>query len=109
MEQMRSTAEHVRVYTGLALRFLQRLTEKKRKKNILDFADQEHLALQILTKEEDGKLVPSEAADVFADYFAEIMVDEYQDSNLHPPWVLRCPHTSVPWGFQSGAIRFCGF
>lgn len=89
MEQMRSTAEHVRVYTGLALRFLQRLTEKKRKKNILDFADQEHLALQILTKEEDGKLVPSEAADVFADYFAEIMVDEYQDSNLVQEAILN--------------------
>ena len=26
--------------------------------------------------------VPSETADLFADYFAEIMVDEYQDSNL---------------------------
>lgn len=89
MEQMKSTAEHVRVYTDLTLRFLERLTEKKRKKNILDFADQEHLALQILTKEEDGELVPSEAADVFADYFAEIMVDEYQDSNLVQEAILN--------------------
>lgn len=82
MEQMRKTAEHVRVYTELTLAFLERLNEKKRKKNILDFTDQEHLALQILTREEDGELVPSETADLFADYFAEIMVDEYQDSNL---------------------------
>lgn len=81
MEQMRGTAKSVQVYTELTLEFMKRLEEKKRKKNILDFSDQEHLALRILTKEEDGKLVPSETADLFADYFAEIMVDEYQDSN----------------------------
>lgn len=38
--------------------------------------------MKILTREMGGKLVPSETADLFADYFAEIMVDEYQDSNL---------------------------
>lgn len=89
MEQMQSTAEHVRVYVELTLRFLERLTEKKRKKNLLDFADQEHLALQILTKEENGELAPSAAADVFADYFSEIMVDEYQDSNLVQEAILN--------------------
>lgn len=89
MEQMRRTAENVRVYTELTLQFMERLEEKKRKKNILDFSDQEHLALRILTREEDGELVPSEAADVFADYFAEIMVDEYQDSNLVQEAILN--------------------
>lgn len=82
MDQMRGTAGNVRVYVELTLRFLERLEAEKRKKNILDFTDQEHLALRILTREEAGVLVPSPAADVFADYFAEIMVDEYQDSNL---------------------------
>ncbi len=89
MEQMCRTAEHVQIYTELTLRFLERLNEKKRKKNILDFTDQEHLALQILTREEDGELVPSETADLFADYFAEIMVDEYQDSNLVQEAILN--------------------
>lgn len=88
-EQMRSTAENVRVYTELTIEFMKRLEEKKRKKNILDFTDQEHLALQILTREEDGVLVPSETADIFADYFAEIMVDEYQDSNLVQEAILN--------------------
>lgn len=82
MEQMRETAGHVRLYAELTLQFLERLNEKKRKKNIVDFTDQEHLALEILTREENGELVPSEVAELFADYFAEIMVDEYQDSNL---------------------------
>ncbi|MBR5508629.1 MAG: helicase-exonuclease AddAB subunit AddA [Lachnospiraceae bacterium] len=89
MELMRSTAENVRIYVDMTLRFMERLEEKKRKKNILDFTDQEHLALKILTREEDGELVPSEVADVFADYFAEIMVDEYQDSNLVQEAILN--------------------
>ena len=80
--QLRATAELVRTYVQVTLSFIERLTAEKRRKNILDFADQEHLALKILTREVDGKLVPSETADLFADYFAEIMVDEYQDSNL---------------------------
>ena len=89
MEQMRRTGGNVRTYVELTLRFMERLEEKKRKQNILDFSDQEHLALRILTREEDGELVPSEAADVFADYFAEIMVDEYQDSNLVQEAILN--------------------
>lgn len=89
MEQMQKTAQNVQTYTELTIRFLERLEEKKRKQNILDFSDQEHLALRILTREVDGELVPSEAADIFADYFAEIMVDEYQDSNLVQEAILN--------------------
>ncbi|HBN57649.1 MAG TPA: helicase-exonuclease AddAB subunit AddA [Lachnospiraceae bacterium] len=82
MEHMRKTRENVETYVGLTLAFMERLEEKKRKKNILDFSDQEHLALRILTKEdENGMLAATEVADLFADYFEEIMVDEYQDSN----------------------------
>ena len=87
--QLRETKENVAAYAELTLSFLNRLNEKKRKKNILDFADQEHLALQILTREKDGCLVPSETADIFADYFEEIMVDEYQDSNLVQEAILN--------------------
>ena len=33
--------------------------------------------------------MPSETADIFADYFEEIMVDEYQDSNLVQEAILN--------------------
>lgn len=89
MEQIQMTAPNVHTYAELTIRFMERLEEKKRKQNILDFSDQEHLALRILTREVEGELVPSEAADVFADYFAEIMVDEYQDSNLVQEAILN--------------------
>ncbi len=81
LSQVRGTAGNVECYVELTLKFMERFTEQKRKKNLLDFSDQEHLALQILTREVDGRLVPSQVAEVFADYFVEIMVDEYQDSN----------------------------
>ena len=38
----------VRALTRLVERFMEKLTEKKREKNILDFSDLEHLALEIL-------------------------------------------------------------
>lgn len=88
-EQMRQTASNARCLAGLTLRFMELLDEEKRRKNILDFSDQEHFALKILTREEDGRLVPSETADVFSKYFAEIMVDEYQDSNLVQEEILQ--------------------
>ena len=92
--QLRETKENVAAYAELTLSFLNRLNEKKRKKNILDFADQEHLALQILTREKDGCLVPSETADIFADYFEEIMAVSYthldvykrQEPGFHRRW-----------------------
>ncbi|MCD8196992.1 MAG: helicase-exonuclease AddAB subunit AddA [Lachnospiraceae bacterium] len=88
-EQLRRTEVQVRTLAELTKKFMVRLDEQKRKKNILDFSDQEHFALRILTREVDGKLVPSQTADVFADYFEEIMVDEYQDSNLVQEAILE--------------------
>ena len=87
--QMRETAQNARCLADLTLQFTERLGEEKRRKNILDFSDQEHFALKILTREEEGKLVPSRTADVFSKYFAEIMVDEYQDSNLVQEAILE--------------------
>lgn len=50
---------------------------------MLDFNDLEHLTLQVLTvEEEDGTWVPSQAAGELSGQYEEILVDEYQDSNL---------------------------
>ena len=74
----------------LALLFGERLTEKKREKNLLDFEDIEHLALQILLKEEVyGQMVPSDTALEYREQFVEILIDEYQDSNLVQEFLLQ--------------------
>lgn len=63
----------------VTLLFLERYQEKKREKNMLDFSDLEHLALEILVDAETKE--PTEAARQLRQQYREIMIDEYQDSN----------------------------
>lgn len=72
----------------LVLAFGQAFEEKKRERNIIDFSDMEQYALKILTEEKDGSLVPSPVAKEYQEYFKEIMIDEYQDSNLIQETIL---------------------
>ena len=72
----------------LTLEFSGRFAEKKRKRNIVDFSDMEHLALKILVTRKDGECVPTDIARGYAEHFAEIMIDEYQDSNLVQELIL---------------------
>lgn len=73
----------------LILEFEERFSKQKRLKNIVDFSDIEHLALDILvTQDENGNPVPTEIAKQYAKKFEEIAIDEYQDSNLVQEYIL---------------------
>lgn len=75
--------EQVETLVALALALGELYAERKKKRKLIDFSDMEHYALQILIKrDEEGNVVPTETAREYQDYFEEIMVDEYQDSNL---------------------------
>lgn len=66
----------------LVLQLDHKYTSKKRERGLLDFSDLEHLALKILTSEdEEGNIIPSETAIQLRGHFDEVLVDEYQDSN----------------------------
>ena len=78
----------VRWLTYLTEVFSKRLAQRKAEKNMLDFSDLEHLALQILVERKDGENHPSAAAREYAGQFEEIMIDEYQDSNLVQELIL---------------------
>lgn len=67
--------------TDLVRKFQQKFSEKKRAKNLLDFTDMEHFALEILVKKEGGRLLPTQAARELSDRYEEVLIDEYQDSN----------------------------
>ena len=72
----------MKTLSEVTLEFSKRFTEKKRERNILDFNDLEHLCLQILIdKNENGDIIPSKVAEEFREFFDEVLVDEYQDSN----------------------------
>lgn len=80
-EDMQGAGIQIRTLLKVAKVYAKRVSEVKREKGIIDFNDMEHLALSILVKKEDGKLVYTETADKLADRFEEILIDEYQDSN----------------------------
>ncbi len=81
-EHLRLAGEPVGVLVDLTLRFMELYQEKKKEKNILDFADLEHYALEILVEHTEEGDKRTNAAKELAEQFAEIMIDEYQDSNL---------------------------
>ena len=81
-KEMVKSQENMRTLTNLVKIFGDAFAEEKRRKNLIDFNDMEQYALQILTREEGESYVPSEVAKNYQEKFAEIMIDEYQDSNL---------------------------
>ena len=88
LEELKAGKVSAQMLLMLASEFGMRFTEKKRERNLLDFSDLEHLALQILVKKENGNVVPGEAALAFSKQFEEIMIDEYQDSNMVQELIL---------------------
>ena len=85
---MQDSAQAMRTLTGLVQEFADRFDEKKRRRNMIDFSDMEQFALAILTRNTEGKIVPSAVAEEYQERFAEVMVDEYQDSNLVQETIL---------------------
>lgn len=81
-EYVRMAGAPVGVLIDLTLAFARVFAEKKREKNILDFSDLEHFALKILVDHSGEKDKRTQAAKELADRFAEVMIDEYQDSNF---------------------------
>ncbi len=57
------------------------LIKEKTKRNIYDFNDIEHMALEILRDKESDNHEKRPVAVELSNHFKEIMVDEYQDSN----------------------------
>lgn len=81
-ENLQRAGEPVGVLIDLTLAFMKLYREKKKEKNILDFGDLEHYALEILINHTEEKDECTDAARELSKKFAEIMIDEYQDSNL---------------------------
>ena len=88
--QMKGCQEAVAALLDLTLDFKEAFDKAKRERNILDFDDIEHFALQVLVREEEGKYVPTETALDYRSRFHEILIDEYQDSNLVQEYLLSC-------------------
>lgn len=71
--------------SGMVCRFEEMFQQKKKNKGILDFNDLEHYCLKALL--ENG--IPTPAATELSEKYEEILVDEYQDSNLIQELILE--------------------
>lgn len=89
LNDMTAMSKPAEVLIGLCREFAREYAKRKSDKNIVDFNDLEHFALNILVQKEEGKLVPTPAADELSEHYAEIMIDEYQDSNLVQETILN--------------------
>lgn len=89
LKQGEACVEPVSVLIDLVLEFDRRMREKKQEKKLIDFSDMEHYALDILLTREEGEIKPSAVALEYRQYFHEILIDEYQDSNLVQEYLLK--------------------
>lgn len=85
--QLERTEPMLEEVVRLTKQFADEFAAAKRRKNLVDFHDVEHFALQILVDEETEKA--KKTAEEFRDTFEEIMIDEYQDSNEVQETLLR--------------------
>ncbi len=76
---LNKTSYMVEMLVELTIAFGERFHTEKSKKNMMDFSDVEHYALDILVDPDTKE--PTETASEFRARFAEVMIDEYQDSN----------------------------
>ena len=100
-EDINDMYEVLKKLEQVILEFGEKFTKRKKEKNIVDFSDVEHFALQILLDRE-GK--PTEIARKYQEKFEEIAIDEYQDSNLVQEYIL----TSISRGnniFMVGDVK----
>ena len=75
LHSVESSYPYMKTLSNLVIEFQDKFSNAKKERGALDFNDLEHLCLKILTSENSG------VADNIKEYFDEVLVDEYQDSN----------------------------
>ena len=97
MEEMNRAATVAETLVRLTLEFGERFSAKKKDRLIADFSDVAHHALHVLIefdendrikRNKDGEICYRQTADEMAAGFDEIIVDEYQDTNLLQEYIL---------------------
>jgi ATP-dependent helicase/nuclease subunit A len=96
------------VLVDLIVDFGERYQAAKAAKGLIDFADLEHYCLQILSAPGSmpGELYPSEAAQAYRKQFAEVLLDEYQDTNRVQEAIVELISTAKPGNrFMVGDVK----
>ena len=78
MEDLRAVAPAMTALLDVTAEYDRELSLLKSRRHVIDFADGEHLTARLLAGEDGG---PTPLAQEWGRRYAEIMVDEYQDTN----------------------------
>ncbi|MCR5686230.1 MAG: helicase-exonuclease AddAB subunit AddA [Lachnospiraceae bacterium] len=93
----------------LTKEYLRELLKKKKEKNVFEFSDISHFALEILaSKDENGGFVPTEAALELRERFHDIFIDEYQDSDSVQEQIAEIiagASGTAPYTFMVGDVK----
>ncbi|MBQ9083140.1 MAG: helicase-exonuclease AddAB subunit AddA [Clostridia bacterium] len=87
--ELRKQYPVIRALNRLVTEYSDRLDALKKEKNIVDFGDLEHGALQLLVEETDDGMRPTALAEELRADYDEVMVDEYQDTNYTQDMIFR--------------------
>ncbi len=103
LEDLAAVRPAVRGLMNLVIRFQKAYGAEKRRRGLVDFSDLEHYAVALLTDPRTGE--PTPLAQAWGARFAEVMVDEYQDTNQ----VQNAIFTAISQGgktlFQVGDVK----
>lgn len=88
-KDLKAVSKVMDILVKLTLDFMEAFAAKKEEKNLIDFNDLEHFALRILVENKEGEINPTKAALELSEQFEEILIDEYQDSNLVQETILK--------------------
>lgn len=92
----------------LVKEFKQNYSRLKKEKALVDFGDLEHYALAILLAEEStpDQAIPSAVAEGLREKYAEVLVDEYQDTNMVQETILSLVTRDAPGNlFMVGDVK----
>lgn len=83
LQGIRDMAPMMHGLVALTKEFASAYSAAKKEKGWIDFSDLEHFCLRILLDKssEPGQPIPSAAARELRDSYAEVLIDEYQDTN----------------------------
>ncbi len=102
-EALLATAPKLTALCALVQAFDERYTAKKQQRQLLDFSDLEHLTLDSLCNSQTGEPTPL-AREVAAGY-AEILVDEFQDTNAVQDTIFRMLNNADNACFFVGDVK----
>ena len=88
LRELSSNGAPLRMLIALAAEYMDAVDAAKKEKNIIDFNDIEHMACSLLVKHEKGADEYTQLANGLASYYDEILIDEYQDSNMLQEMIL---------------------